>query len=417
MSDEVQPKRVLIAQQDAADREFVRTFLEVVGGYEVIEALSGVDLIRKLRLQPHLILLDTQMKGDVLRALELMARAPALEHTAIAVLSYEQTKIRLCLEKGADGFIVKPFSPDALLAKIWKVLGTEQPEATAEVAFTRNFKKQLSKIENLPTLPSVYAEVDRICQNPDVAAEELSRAIEADPPITLKLLKLANSAFFGFTRRIKTVKDAVSLLGNQAVRNAILNIAIYEATKGLNASAGLNKKLFWAHSAGVGSIARFLNQRLKLSREDSFTAGIIHDMGKIILDALYSDYYGEVLRVVSQRGLSVRDAEAQVLGLDHGSIGLELAAHWRLPDELLDAISHHHAPSRAERDTQIASLIHVSDALCRRYRVGSGGDDVVPDIDPKALERLGLTPENLAEWQTEILETVTRDKAIMAVLN
>lgn len=417
MLEEARPKKILLAQQDATDREFTKAILEVIGGYEVIDAHSGVDLVRKLRTQPQLILLDTQMKGDVLRLLELMSRSSALERTPIAFLSYEQTKIRVCLEKGADGFVIKPCPPDMLLAKIWKVLHAEQPEVTAGGAFTRSYKKQISKIENLPTLPSVYADVDRVCQNPDVSADELSRAIETDAAITLKLLKLANSAFFGFTRRIRTVKDAISLLGNKTVRNAILNISIYEATKGLETSAGLNKKQFWVHSAGCGSIARFLSQKLKLDREDSFTAGIIHDMGKIILDALYADYYAEVLKAVEHINISLRDAETQILGLDHGGVGQELAAHWRLPEELLEAISNHHTPSRAEKDSQIAALIHISDALCRKFKIGSGGDDVVPDIDPKALERLGITPENLSDWQTEVLEAVTRDRAIMAVLN
>ncbi len=417
MSENSQSKKILLAQQDPADRRFVQTFLEVVGGYEVVEARNGIDLVHKLKLRPDLIILDTQLQGDVVRVLELMVRAPALEHTAIAVLSYEQTKIRTCLEKGADGFIVKPFSPDTLLAKIWKVLGTEQPVAAAAPAFTRDYKKQIARIENLPTLPSVYAEVDKVCQNPDASAEELSGVIETDPAITLKLLKLSNSAFFGFTRKIKTVKDAVSLLGNKTVRNAILNISIYEATKDLATSAGLNKKLFWAHSAGCGSIARFLSERLKMGREDSFTAGIIHDMGKIILDAIYSDYYKEVLRLVAAKDISILEAEQQVMSLAHTDIGLELATHWRLPEELLEAITYHHAPARAEKDPQVAALIHLSDALCRKLQIGSGGDNVVPEMDPKALERTGLTPENLADWQDEILQVVTRDKAIMNVLN
>ena len=417
MAENGQSKKILIAQQDPAERRFLQTFLEVVGGYEVTEARNGVDLIHKLKLQPDLLLLDTQLQGDVIRALELMVRAPALEHTAFVILSYEQTKIRVCLDKGADGFIIKPFSPDALLAKVWKVLGIEGPAASATPAFTRDFKKQIARIENLPTLPSVYADVDKICQNPDASADEMSRVIETDPSITLKLLKLANSAFFGFTRRISTVRDAISLLGNKTVRNAILNISIFEATKDLPNSAGLNKKQFWAHSAGTGSIARFLSDRLKLGRDDAFTAGIIHDMGKIILDAIYADYYREVLRLVSARGISILEAEQQVLSLGHTEIGQELAAHWRLPDELLEAITYHPAPNRAEKDEQIAAMIHVSDALCRKLMIGSGGDSVTPETDPKALERLGLAPETLDGWQTEIVEVVRRDKAIMSVLN
>ena len=417
MSDEAHPKKILVSQQEATDRKFIRSFLQTVGDFEVTEASNGIDLIKKLKILPDLILLDTQLKGDVIRALELMTRAPKLKNTPIVILSYEQSKVRTCFEKGADGFIIKPFSPEILIAKIWKILGIDQTEASAGSTFTRSYKKQIRQIENLPTLPSVYAEVDRLCKNPDVAAEELSRVIEADPPITLKLLKLANSAFFGFSRKITTIKDAISLLGNKTVRNTILNISIYEATKNLAESGGLDRKQFWIHSVGCGSIARFLNKKLKLGREESFTAGIVHDMGKIILDSLYSDYYREVLKIAEENDLPVRDAENQVLGIDHGSIGLELAGHWKLPEELLEAIANHHTPSHSEKDTQIASLTHVGDALCRRLNIGSGGDATVPEPEEKALERLDLTLENLTEWEDEINEAVTRDKAIIAVLN
>ena len=417
MPEESQPKKVLVAQEEVTDRDFVRSFLETIGGFEVLEAANGVDLIQKLKDRPDLILVDTQIRGDVIRALELMTRMPRLEHSAIAMLSYEQSKMRQCLEKGADGFIIKPFSPIGFIAKVWKVLGMDRPEVSAGPGFNRTYKKQLSKIENLPTLPTVYSEVDRLCRNPDVAAEELSRVIEADAPITLKLLKLANSAFFSFSRKISSVKDAISLLGNKTVRNTILNISIFEATKGLKSTSGLARVQLWIHSIGCGSVARFLCKKLGMKREDSFTAGIVHDMGKIILDALYPDYYAEVIKVVAEGKRSIREAEEQVLSIDHTSIGLELATHWNLPGELLEAVAHHHAPSKAQTDPQIASLIHVSDAMSRRLKVGSGGDPGVPEPDPRALERLELTPERLTEWEGEIREAVMRDKAIMAILS
>tara|TARA_B100001013_G_C24257095_1_gene303427 strand:+ start:172 stop:525 length:354 start_codon:yes stop_codon:yes gene_type:complete len=116
--------------------------------------------------------------------------------------------------------------------------------------------------------------------------------IESDPSITLKLLNLSNSAFFGFTRTIKSVRGTISLLGNQTVKNTILNIAIFETTKDHENSAGLDKNNFWVHSAAVSSVTRFLTKKLKLDRAEGFAAGIVHDMGKIVLDALYADFYG-----------------------------------------------------------------------------------------------------------------------------
>ncbi len=286
---------VLLAQFDAQERGLNRLFLQIVGGYDVIEADNGVNLIKQLKKRPNIILLDTITQGGFLKALEIIRRNPELKHIPISIFSHEQHKLPECMRKGADGFIIKPSPPTSFLGKIWKLLGEEGQKNRAASSFANRFKRDIATIDNLPTLPTVYAEVERLCQNPDVSAEDLSKTIETDPSISLKLLNLANSAFFGFSRRIKSAHDAISLLGNQTVKNTVLNIAIFEATKNLKDSAGLDKNAFWLHSAAVGTIARFLCTRLELNRPEAFTAGIIHDMGKIIFDSLYKDFYTEVM--------------------------------------------------------------------------------------------------------------------------
>jgi HD-like signal output (HDOD) protein len=278
------------------------------------------------------------------------------------------------------------------------------------------FRKDIDKIDNLPTLPTVFAEVDRLCKNPDVGADELSNVIETDPSITLKLLSLANSAFFGFSRKINTVHEAISLLGNKTVQNAILNISVYEATKDLGDSAGLDKKAFWAHSAGVGSVARFICKEMKIDRDEAFTAGIVHDMGKIVLDALYADFYREVLAKVAQEGVGIYQAEDEIIGLAHTRIGEELAETWNLGPELVAAIAHHHLPKRAEGDAQIAHLIHVGDCVTRKLGVGSGGDSVVPEVSEESFKALGVSSDQLVEWEPQIQEAIDKDQSILSVL-
>jgi putative nucleotidyltransferase with HDIG domain len=409
-------RKVLVAQYDAGDREYLRVFLEIVAGYEVIEVASGVGLIKSLKRRPDLVVTDTNPRGNFMRALEIVRRTSALRHLPIVVYSADQGRLPECAAKGADGFIVKPSPPAILLAKIWKILGADGGGEGAVSSFAARFRKDIEKIDNLPTLPTVYAEVDRLCKDPEVGADDLSAVIQADPSITLKLLNLANSAFFGFTRQISSVRDAISLLGNQTVRNTILNIAVFEATKNPEASAGLDKNQFWLHSAGVGAVARFLSEKLGLEREECFTAGIIHDMGKIVLDSLYSEFYAEVLARVADSSTSLYAAEEEVIGLDHGALGRELAEAWSLPPELTDAVAHHHAPGRAQADPEIAALVHVGDVVSRKLGVGSGGDALVPEMDPAALERLGLTPEQLEEWEPDTQEAIERDKAVLSIL-
>jgi len=413
---EIRPKKILIAQQDPQERTFIRLFLELVGGYEVIEAPHGVGLIKALKNRPDLILMDTVAQGNFIRALEIIRRNRVLGQIPIAVYSHEQQKLAECVKKGADGFVIKPTPPAILLGKLWKLLGEEsQKEATA-AGFASKYKRDITKIDNLPTLPTVYTEVEGLCKNPDVSADELSKVIETDPSISLKLLNLANSAFFGFSRQIKSVRDAISLLGNQTVQNSVLNIAIFEATKDLKNSAGLDKNAFWLHSAAVGACARVLTEKLNLDRPESFTAGIIHDMGKIILDALYTDFFAEAIARVQSSDLTLYQAEEETIGLNHCQIGRELCENWNLPVELIEAVSYHHRPSSAEKDSQMASLIHLGDILSRKFGVGSGGDSQVPEPMPGAFKRLQITEEQLEALEPEMQEAIDRDKAILSIL-
>ncbi len=407
---------MLVAQFQPTDRQFASRFLEVLGGYEVHEAADGMSMIKALKSRPDVILADTSQRAQFPRALEIIRRNKAFEETPIVIYSEEQHLAPGLGAKGISGFIVKPASPAVLLGKLWKVLGEESAREASASTFSERFQADLDGIDDLPTLPSVFAEVDRLCKDPDIGADELSKVIETDPSITLKLLNLANSAFFGFSRRIKTVHEAISLLGNKTVKNAILNIAVYEATKDLDSSAGLDKKEFWVHSAGVGSVARFLCKKLSIDRDEAFTAGIVHDMGKIILDSLYADFYGDVLKRVAEGDVSIYEAEEDVVGLTHAQIGEELAESWNLGPELVATIAHHHRPSRAEGDAEIACLVHIGDVIARRLSVGSGGDSNVPDIEPDALKTLSVSSDQLTEWDEEIQEAVERDRSILSIL-
>ncbi|MCZ6635574.1 MAG: response regulator [bacterium] len=414
--DGLEPKKILLAQYDPQDRRFARFFLDLIGGYQVLEAATGMDVIKLLKHKPDLIVLDTAAQGNFLRALEIIRRNKVLKNIPVAIYSNEQKRLPECIKRGADGFIVKPSPPAAFLGKVWKLLGSESQKTATAVGFANKYKRDLQEIDNLPTLPTVYAEVDRLCKNPDVSSEELSKVIETDPSISLKLLSLANSAFFGFSRQIKSVHDAISLLGNKTVQNTILNIAVFEATKGLDGSKGFDKNAFWLHSAGVGSAARELSKKLKIDREEAFTAGIVHDMGKIILDALYTDFYEEVIQKVKGGGISIFAAEEEIIGLHHGQIGKELCESWDLPTELTEAVSYHHRPKSSEKDTEIASLVNLGDHLARKFGVGSGGDDLVPEPAPGALQRLNVTVEQLDEWESDIQKAIDRDQSILSTL-
>lgn len=410
-----QPKTVVIAQREKLDRDFMHALLGRVGGFNVIGAASAADVIHKLQHGPDLILVDTRLEGNLVRAVELMRRMPKLNHVGIAAVGADLGQIEVCKRKGFNGFITKPYTPHGLIARIWKILESTPP--LPGDGSPAKLEVKVEEIEGLPTLPTVYAQVEQLCQDPHVDADEVAKVIEADPSITMKLLKLANSAFFGFSREIKTVKDAVSLLGNETVKNAVLSISVFEATRDLTETAGLDKKEFWRHSAACGSVVRFIAKKMKIAREEGFTAGILHDVGKVILDGIYAQFYTDVLKAVAEQGVSILEAEELGLGVTHTRLGEELAENWGIPPRLIEAISGHHRPHRAEQDPELASLVHIADAVSRNLGIGSGGDPLVPVIHPFAFAQLAVDPDDLVQWEEEMAQAVDKDMAFLTAIS
>ncbi len=270
--EEVDKATIVLAQKEEQDQRFLTSLLSSVGGFEVVGAMSASGVIRGLLRGPDLILVDPHVRGNFLPAVELIRWMPKLNHVAIAALTGDLKKAERCTGKGFNGFIGKPFRPDSVLARIWKILDFVPPLPGDGGNAALNV--EVEDIEGLPTLPTVYAQVEEKCADPSVGADQLAEVIETDPSITMKLLKLSNFAFFGFSREIKSIRDAVSIQGNETVKNAVLSISIFEATKDQKESAGLNKKEFWRHSTAVGSAARFIAKKMRIQREEAFLAAI-----------------------------------------------------------------------------------------------------------------------------------------------
>lgn len=411
---EEKPKVLVLAQRESPDQNFAQVLLEKIGGFRVAPARTAQEIIMRLQHGPDLILVDPYVEGNFMRAMELLRRMPKLNHVGIAVLSGDQKGIKKCVGKGFNGYIIKPYTPEILLASVWKILDSVPPLPKDGGPATLTI--EVDKIEGLPTLPTVYAQVEELCQNPDVDADDLAKVIETDPSITMKLLKLSNSAFFGFNREIKSIRDAVALLGNETVQNAVLSISIFEALKDQDQSAGLDKKEFWKHSAAVGSIVRFITKKMKIDREESFTSGILHDIGKIILDGLFAEFYSGVIKAVNEQKLHILEAEDTALGLNHATLGQELAESWGIPPRLIEAISFHHNPKRAELDCELASLVHIADAIARNLNSGSGGDPYVPCIQKFALDQLAISADDILKWEADMLKDMDKDMAFLAAI-
>jgi len=231
-------------------------------------------------------------------------------------------------------------------------------------AIQKKIEMTLSNTDVLPTLPSVATQVFHIASDPNSSASDLSDVIKLDQALTSKLLKIVNSAFYGFRQKIGTVTHAVVILG----LDDIINLSI-----GLSAARVINVKVrkdlynprnLWHHSIGTAMIAHKLCEKFPdFQKKGIFTAGLLHDFGKIILIEQFSDMYATVRENVAKYKLPIFELEEDTFGLSHAAIGKLMAANWNMPDYLVEAIAFHHQPHQASQYPAMAAIIGLADYL------------------------------------------------------
>jgi len=255
-------------------------------------------------------------------------------------------------------------------------------------------KAILAQVGSVPSMPSVVMELRKYLNDPDVSFDKLARIIEYDPGLTVNVLQLANSAYFGWSRKIKTVKEAIARLGTNRIFQMVLCMSVAplvrKPIKGYDTdSAGL-----WLHSIATAICAEQLVLVLGLPKlEEAFTAGLLHDMGKIVLGTFVEVDDEPIKEIVAADGLSFNEAEQMVLGIDHAEVAAELLKAWNLPDEVVAAARWHHQPHLAdEQFRQLVDLIHVADFLCLTFGFGTGADATHYRLNEEANARLDLKP-------------------------
>ena len=231
-----------------------------------------------------------------------------------------------------------------------------------------DFVRRLDAIHELPTLSTVAMKLSRLLTDIDISAKDVAEVIQYDQAIVTKMLKMVNSAFFGFSNKVSSVQHALMLLGFNTVRNAIIAIDVINALKTKNKTKGFDMSAFWRHAIGVAVISRHLDQETGHHfREDIFTAGIIHDIGKIVLAHYFGGRYQDVLETMYREKISYWDAEHRHFPMNHAEVGMQLARRWHLPETMCSVIGRHHATSKADAIDDLVQIVHAADALFHVY--------------------------------------------------
>lgn len=256
-------------------------------------------------------------------------------------------------------------------------------------------KEKIKSIIQLPTLPAVAMEVVELVDNPKTSASKLGKVISSDQALTAKVLKIANSPFYGFPKKISTIDFAIIVLGFDALKEIVISISLVSSLQ-KKSDTFFDAKTFWDHSISTGVVARRLARDLgyRISGE-VFVGGLLHDMGVSVLHRYFNNEFQRIIEITRETDLNVLEAEESVMGVSHGDVGGWLAERWNLPEHLAESIAFHHTPSKAKINPDLVALVHCADVMSTQITKQKIDWDKGIEFDPLALERLRLNDSDI----------------------
>lgn len=245
-------------------------------------------------------------------------------------------------------------------------------------------KKIIARADEFPTLPTIYTALSDVISNPRSTAADVANIIAEDQSAAAKVLKAANSPIYGFRGKINTISQAIIFIGFEEVRNLIIAMGIIDIFKKSTTNFPVNPVDLWKHSIAVGTVTRIIGKNLGVTNlENYFLAGILHDIGKLLFYKFIPDEYARTINYAIDHNLSAREAENEILGVNHIVAGEVLAEKWKLPPSLKDAIRYHTIGKVENSNNVLIASVHVANIVSAMLELGQAGDDVIqtPNID------------------------------------
>ena len=265
----------------------------------------------------------------------------------------------------------------------------------------------IAKVEALSSLPGATTKLLSLLDDSNAAVAEIEEILRMDPGLTANVLKLSNSAYFGFPSEIGSVYKAIVLLGAkrliQLVMVSCANSVMNKSVPGYDLSPGE----MWRHSIAVSVAAEGLIEELNAPGGDEiFTAALLHDVGKLVLGEFVKDDIKKIEKIVS-KDVSFEVAEQIALGTDHAEIGAKILENWGLPAEIVSAVRWHHDPDAADETSTLIDIVHVANVLCLMIGIGVGREGLQYRLSPKVTKRLGIKSAHLERVASRTLDWVS----------
>ncbi|MDR1241671.1 MAG: HDOD domain-containing protein [Deltaproteobacteria bacterium] len=261
-----------------------------------------------------------------------------------------------------------------------------------------SYKGRILEAKNLPAMPDAVQEISRLMERGDCSTDMVASVIERDQSLAAKVLKMVNSPVYGFPGRITNIKNALVLLGINVIKGLMVTATVFDT---------FNKRMveLWKHSVACSVASVEVARAAGFKQPEEYAVfGLLHDLGKVVFAMQIPEARQQVDDLVKRNDVLFRDAEKQILGFGHDKINAWICEHWNLPLMLKEAMVHHHDPMMAQFHPESAAVVHLADFMARLFECGSGGDDNVSLLDPRALRLVNLNHAKFKDILTELCD-------------
>ncbi len=292
--------------------------------------------------------------------------------------------------------------------------------STVEInTLEKKLQQIISNIRNLPTPPIVFEQIQKVINCPDTSIGEIAKILAEDPAMSVKILRLTNSAFYGLSREIDSVKQAVMIVGLEAVKNLVLSASVLSMFKA-NAVTRQYHEDFWRHSLSTALVARLIAREYKSSKifgaDPSFSSGLIHDIGKMVICSFLPNEHKQVSEYIADHPqVTDLEAETTVMGFNHAQLGRQLAITWKLPDRLADTVGYHHTPDMENASDDYAYLINLADYIAHAGSMDNGDAPIKHKLNPNTLEFFRLEESQIEDIKTRLIEEYLKAETFISI--
>jgi putative nucleotidyltransferase with HDIG domain len=280
----------------------------------------------------------------------------------------------------------------------------------------------MEKIDKLPSLSPTISKILQIANDINTSPRELVTVIKLDPVLTAKVLKMVNSAYFSLPQEVTSLERAIIMLGLNTIKNLALSSAVLGRFHKNIKTSFFDLDAYWKHSLAVAVVSKIAAIKLKIPknyREEFFIAGLLHDIGKLILLSFYSDEFAFILNKVNETQLPLIMIENRELQFTHPEIGEKIAQKWKLSKNLTSAIAYHHAPdfsAEVDAEFKLIASVYIANYYCNKQKLGFSGEINIPEINPIVWEKLQLDKDDFLKFLEIVEDELKKAEEFLKIL-